>query len=85
MAFTKLLQLLARASLTRQVHTDMNKVLADVQIVSGVGGFQAFAHTALRRNHHHEQQKHLDFIDTDVVGFQAVAQGTLVHCEFLAW
>ena len=63
----------------------MNKVLANVQIVSGVGDFQAFTHAALTRNGHCEQQKHSDFIDPDVVGFQATAQGALVHCKFLAW
>ncbi|KAF8469444.1 hypothetical protein JB92DRAFT_3057212 [Gautieria morchelliformis] len=79
------MQALARASLARRNHADMNKALADVHIVSGVGSFQAFARAALTRNRHREQQKHLDFVEPDVVGFQAAARGALVRSEFLAW
>ncbi|KAH9918193.1 uncharacterized protein BXZ73DRAFT_92257 [Epithele typhae] len=64
------LQAIARARLARQRHATMQKALSEVKVITAVGSFQACARAALLA-------KRLEFVEPDVVGFQAVARGHL--------
>ncbi|TFK75932.1 hypothetical protein BDN72DRAFT_786097 [Pluteus cervinus] len=75
----------ARAILSQQKHQNLNKALMEVKTVTAVNSLQAFSRAALARNRHRELNRKLDFVNPDVVGFQATARGALVRQEYHAW
>ncbi|CAG7849424.1 Ras GTPase-activating-like protein IQGAP1 [Serendipita indica DSM 11827] len=79
------LQALARAKLVMNARKELNKALATKQVIVAVGNLQTIARAALVRKQHQEQQKKLDFVAPDVVGFQAMARAALVRNEYWAW
>jgi Ras GTPase-activating-like protein IQGAP2/3 len=78
-------QTLARAKLQKRHHETLNKALAEVKVVTAVGGLQALARAALVRKRHQEQNKRLEFFQPDVVGLQSTARGFLVRRNYFAW
>lgn len=79
------LQAIARARLARQAHHSMQKALAKVEVAGSVGGLQAFLRTKLAKRQTTEQKKKLEFVQPDVIGFQAVARGYLARQEYREW
>lgn len=79
------LQALARARIAKRTHESMQKVLAKVEIAGSVGGLQAFLRTKLAKRQTVEQKKKLEFVQPDVIGFQAVARGYLARQEYHEW
>ena len=79
------LQSLARARLAKQSHRSMQKALAKVEVAGSVGGLQAFLRTKLAKRQATEQKKQLEFVQPDVIGFQAVARGYLARQEYREW
>ncbi|TXT04877.1 hypothetical protein VHUM_03960 [Vanrija humicola] len=78
-------QALARGRLAQQQHRNMQKALAKVEVTGSVGGLQAFLRTKLAKKHTVEQKKKLEFVQPDVIGFQAVARGYLARQEYREW
>lgn len=78
-------QALARGRLAQKQHQNMQKALAKVEVAGSIGGLQAFLRTKLAKKQTHEQKKKLEFVQPDVVGFQAVARGYLARREFFEW
>lgn len=79
------MQALARAKIARQSRQQTTKKLSDVKIIKSVNIFQGFARAVLVRNRHREQQKELDIIEPNIVGFQATIRGLLVRYDYLPW
>ncbi|WVQ98721.1 hypothetical protein IAU59_005852 [Kwoniella sp. CBS 9459] len=79
------LQAVARARLAKQAHKNMQKALAKVEVAGSVGGLQAFLRTKLAKKQTTEQKKKLEFVQPDVIGFQAVARGKLARDEYRLW
>jgi Ras GTPase-activating-like protein IQGAP2/3 len=79
------LQAIARARLAKQAHSTMQKALAKVEVAGSVGGLQAFLRTKLAKRQTTEQKKKLEFVQPDVIGFQAIARGYLARQEFREW
>ncbi|KAL7423921.1 iqgap-related protein [Cryptotrichosporon argae] len=79
------LQAAARARLARKTHQSMQKALAKVEVAGSVGGLQAFLRTRLAKKQTTEQKKKLEFVQPDVIDFQAVARGFLVRKEYREW
>ncbi len=79
------LQAVARARLAKQTHHSMQKALAKVEVAGSVGGLQAFLRTRLAKKQTTEQKKKLEFVQPDVIGFQAVARGCLARQEYRDW
>jgi Ras GTPase-activating-like protein IQGAP2/3 len=79
------LQALARARIAKRTHETMQKALAKVEIAGSVGGFQAFLRTKLASRKTVEQKKKLEFVQPDVIGFQAVARGFIARQEYREW
>lgn len=79
------LQAAARARLARQNHNNMQKALAKVEVAGSVGGLQAFLRSRLAKKQTTEQKKKLEFVQPDVIGFQAVARGYLARQEYREW
>ncbi|WVN85310.1 uncharacterized protein L203_100455 [Cryptococcus depauperatus CBS 7841] len=78
-------QSLARARLARQSHKNMQKALAKVEVAGSVGGLQAFLRTRLAKKQTTEQKKKLEFVQPDVIGFQAVARGYIAREDYRFW
>lgn len=78
-------QAAARARLARQTHANMQKALARVEVAGSVGGLQAFLRTRLAKKQTTEQKKKLEFVQPDVIGFQALARGYLARQEYREW
>ncbi|WVQ78096.1 hypothetical protein IAT38_000177 [Cryptococcus sp. DSM 104549] len=78
-------QALARARLAKQTHKNMQKALAKVEVAGSVGGLQAFLRTKLAKRQTTEQKKKLEFVQPDVIGFQALARGYLAREEYRFW
>jgi Ras GTPase-activating-like protein IQGAP2/3 len=79
------LQALARGRLAKRQHDNMQKALAKVEVAGSVGGLQAFLRTKLAKHKTVEQKKKLEFVQPDVIGFQAVARGFLARREYREW
>ena len=79
------LQAVVRARLAQQSHHNMQKSLAKVEVAGSVGGLQAFLRTRLAKRQTTEQKKKLEFVQPDVIGFQAVARGYLARQEYREW
>ncbi|WVW83094.1 hypothetical protein I302_105112 [Kwoniella bestiolae CBS 10118] len=79
------LQAIARGRLAKQAHKNMQKALAKVEVAGSVGGLQAFLRTKLAKKQTTEQKKKLEFVQPDVIGFQAVARGYLAREEYREW
>ncbi|WWD15905.1 hypothetical protein CI109_100329 [Kwoniella shandongensis] len=79
------LQAVARARLAKQAHKNMQKALSKVEVAGSVGGLQAFLRTRLAKKQTTEQKKKLEFVQPDVIGFQAVARGYLAREEYRFW
>ncbi|WVR05248.1 hypothetical protein IAU60_002260 [Kwoniella sp. DSM 27419] len=79
------LQAVARGRLAKQAHKSMQKALAKVEVAGSVGGLQAFLRTKLAKKQTTEQKKKLEFVQPDVIGFQAVARGHLAREEYRLW
>ena len=79
------LQAIARARLAKQAHHTMQKALAKVEVAGSVGGLQAFLRTKLAKRQTTEQKKKLEFVQPDVIGFQAVARGYLARQDYREW
>ncbi|BEJ15204.1 hypothetical protein CspHIS471_0409710 [Cutaneotrichosporon sp. HIS471] len=79
------LQALARGRLAKRQHDNMQKALAKVEMAGSVGGLQAFLRTKLAKHKTVEQKKKLEFVQPDVIGFQAVARGFLARREYREW
>ncbi|WWC69466.1 uncharacterized protein I206_103406 [Kwoniella pini CBS 10737] len=79
------LQAIARGRLAKQAHKNMQKALAKVEVAGSVGGLQAFLRTRLAKKQNTEQKKKLEFVQPDVIGFQAVARGYLARQEYREW
>ena len=79
------IQAIARARLAKQAHQSMHKALAKVEVAGSVGGLQAFLRTKLAKRQTTEQKKKLDFVQPDVIGFQAVARGYLARQDYCEW
>lgn len=79
------LQAMARGRLARKSHQTMQKALAKVEVAGSVGGLQAFLRTKLAKKQATEQKKKLEFVQPDVIGFQAVARGYLARQEYREW
>jgi Ras GTPase-activating-like protein IQGAP2/3 len=79
------LQAAARARLARQQHQSMQKALAKVEVAGSVGGLQAFLRSRLAKKQTTEQKKKLEFVQPDVIGFQAVARGYLARQDYEDW
>ncbi|OCF36552.1 IQ domain-containing GTPase activating protein [Kwoniella heveanensis BCC8398] len=79
------LQAVARARLAKQAHKNTQKALAKVEVAGSVGGLQAFLRTKLAKKQTTEQKKKLEFVQPDVIGFQAVARGKLARDEYRLW
>ncbi|ODO11581.1 hypothetical protein I350_00363 [Cryptococcus amylolentus CBS 6273] len=78
-------QTMARARLAKQTHKNMQKALAKVEVAGSVGGLQAFLRTRLAKKQTTEQKKKLEFVQPDVIGFQAVARGYLAREDYQFW
>lgn len=78
-------QALARGRLAKRQHANMQKALAKVEVAGSVGGLQAFLRTKLAKHKTVEQKKKLEFVQPDVIGFQAVARGYLARREYNEW
>ncbi|WVQ89050.1 hypothetical protein IAS59_002797 [Cryptococcus gattii] len=78
-------QAFARAHLAKQSHKSMQKALAKVEVAGSVGGLQAFLRTKLAKKQTTEQKKKLEFVQPDVIGFQAMARGYLAREEYHFW
>jgi Ras GTPase-activating-like protein IQGAP2/3 len=78
-------QAFARGRLAKQSHKSMQKALAKVEVAGSVGGLQAFLRTKLAKKQTTEQKKKLEFVQPDVIGFQAVARGYLARQEYREW
>lgn len=78
-------QALARGRLAKKQHDNMQKALAKVEVAGSVGGLQAFLRTKLAKHKTVEQKKKLEFVQPDVIGFQAVARGYLARREYREW
>ncbi|KAK4688659.1 Ras GTPase-activating-like protein IQGAP2/3, partial [Tremellales sp. Uapishka_1] len=78
-------QALARARLAKKTHQGMQKALAKVEVAGSVGGLQAFLRSKLAKKSATEQKKKLEFVQPDVIGFQAVARGYLQRQEYREW
>ena len=79
------LQAIARARLAKRAHDSMQKALTKVEVAGSVGGLQAFLRTKLAKSQSTEQKKKLEFVQPDVIGFQAVARGQLARLEYREW
>jgi len=79
------LQALGRAKLVQVARRELNKTLSQTQVITAVNNLQTLARAALVRNQHRQQQKRLEFITPDIVGFQAMARAALVRNEYWAW
>ena len=79
------LQAIARARLAKQAHQTMHKALAKVEVAGSVGGLQAFLRSKLAKHKTTEQKKKLEFVQPDVISFQAVARGYLARLEYREW
>ena len=79
------LQAIARARLAKQAHYSMQKALAKVELAGSVGGLQAFLRTKLAKRQTMEQKKKLEFVQPDVIGFQAIARGHLARQDYREW
>ena len=79
------LQAAARAKLASQSHRNMQKALAKVEVAESIGGLQSFLRSRLAKKQNNEQKKKLEFVQPDVIGFQAVARGYLARQEYLEW
>ena len=79
------LQAAARARLARQQHQNMQKALAKVEVAGSVDGLQAFLRSRLAKKQTTEQKKKLEFVQPDVIGFQAVARGYLARQDYQDW
>lgn len=78
-------QALARARLAKKTHANMQKQLAKVEVAGSIGGLQAFLRSKLAKHKTVEQKKKLEFVQPDVVGFQAMARGALARREYNEW
>lgn len=78
-------QAFARAHIAKQSHKSMQKALAKVEVAGSVGGLQAFLRTKLAKRQTTEQKKKLEFVQPDVIGFQAMARGYLAREEYRFW
>ena len=78
-------QAAARARLARHQHQNMQKALAKVEVAGSVGGLQAFLRSKLAKKQTTEQKKKLEFVQPDVIGFQAVARGYLARQDYREW
>lgn len=79
------LQAVARGRLAKQSHATMQKALAKVEVSGSVGGFQSLLRSKLAKKQTTEQKKKLEFVQPDVIGFQAVARGYLARQEYCEW
>ena len=79
------LQAVARGRLAMKSHKSMQKALSKVEVAGSVGGLQAFLRTKLAKKSTTEQKKRLEFVQPDVIGFQAVARGYLARQEYREW
>lgn len=79
------LQAVARGRLAMKSHKTMQKALSKVEVAGSVGGLQAFLRTRLAKKQTTEQKKKLEFVQPDVIGFQAVARGYLARQEYREW
>jgi len=79
------LQAVARGRLAQKSHKSMQKALSKVEVAGSVGGLQAFLRTKLAKKQTTEQKKRLEFVQPDVIGFQAVARGYLARQEYREW
>jgi Ras GTPase-activating-like protein IQGAP2/3 len=79
------LQSLARAKLARRAHQDMQKALSKVEMTSSIGGLQSLLRSRLASKKTLEQKKQLEFVQPDVIGFQALARGVLARRDYNEW
>lgn len=79
------LQSLARAKLANRAHQDMQKALSKVEIASSIGGLQSLLRSKLASKKTTEQRKELEFVQPDVIGFQALARGVLARRDYREW
>lgn len=79
------LQAVARGRLAQKSHKSMQKALSKVEVAGSVGGLQAFLRSKLAKKQTTEQKKRLEFVQPDVIGFQAVARGYLARQEYREW
>lgn len=79
------LQAVARGRLAMKSHKTMQKALSKVEVAGSVGGLQAFLRSKLAKKQSTEQKKKLEFVQPDVIGFQAVARGYLARQEYREW
>ena len=79
------LQAAARARLAKQSHRTMQKALSKVELAGNIGGLQSFLRTRLAKKQNTEQKKKLEFVQPDVIGFQAYARGYLARQEYNEW
>ena len=79
------LQSLARAKLANRAHQDMQKALSKVEIASSIGGLQSLLRSKLASKKTTEQKKELEFVQPDVIGFQALARGVLARRDYREW
>ncbi|ORX39865.1 hypothetical protein BD324DRAFT_576164 [Kockovaella imperatae] len=85
MPVLSLLQAAARARLAKQSHQSMQKALSKVEMAGNIGGLQSFLRTRLAKKQNTEQKKKLEFVQPDVIGFQACARGYLARQEYNEW
>lgn len=79
------LQSLARAKLANRAHQDMQKALSKVEVASSIGGLQSLLRSKLASKKTTEQKKQLEFVQPDVIGFQALARGVLARRDYQEW
>lgn len=79
------LQTLMRAKLATKAHKDMKKALSKVEVASSIGGFQSMLRSKLASKKTQEQKKKLEFVQPDVIGFQAQARGVLARRDYKDW
>ena len=79
------LQAAARARLAKQSHRSMQKALSKVELAGNIGGLQSFLRSKLAKKQATEQKKKLEFVQPDVIGFQACARGCLARQEYNEW
>ena len=63
----------------------MQKALSKVELAGKIGGLQSFLRSKLAKKQTTEQKKKLEFVQPDVIGFQACARGYLARQEFSEW
>jgi len=80
-----MLQAQIRGKLAKRNHDSMRKALATVQVAGNIGGLQAFLRSKLAKKSTTEQKKQLEFVQPDVIGFQAVARGYLQRRDYRDW